>query len=763
MSRLNFTLEKTASGSKARAGKYQTLHGEVQTPVFMPVGTQATVKAQTVDTMKATGASILLANTYHLLLRPGPEVFRKFGGIHRFMNWDGPVLTDSGGFQIFSLPTERAMNEEGARFQSYVNGDLHMLSPESSIEMQKTIGSDIMMVLDQCIPSTAPHAQAEAAMELTHRWAQRSLRARGDSPAALFGIVQGACHHDLRKKSAAFLRELPFDGLAIGGLAVGETHAERYEFTSFVTDELPTNLPRYLMGVGTPIDMLESVHRGVDMFDCIIPGQLAQRGVAFTARGKVQLRRLTHKLSEAPLEAGCDCATCRQYSRAYLHHLVKADEMLGWHLLGIHNFAFYHRLLRDMRAAILRDDFVSFYEQNRTQLGRSDEENVIHPVKKRGLARTKHLGDYDIVTSPEGYSSIRQISSGEVMHSVNRPSDEANRLYVGQSGLAARLLNTRWSQGAPAPESDQNAARAPHLHEVKIPGASSGAFQASGRGRPHSSMLLTGATATSPGEFIPPTNQAGASSGVLDPKGINARARTGDDAELVIWDVGLGAASNAMAALSCFETALAEHGAAALRPLRIVSFEIDLDPLKLAAKFASHFPHLRHGAPHAILEHGRWTHASGLMEWELHQGNFLGFLESSKIPDDIYYDPFSAKTDIGLWTPEVFARIQRHCAPKSAALYTYSSATAVRVALLTAGFFVAEGVGTGPKADTTLAFTRADGAAQHPATPKLLGAEWLGRWRRSISKFPASLAESDRTAFERRIESHPQFAGVVSG
>ena len=698
MSRLNLTLQKEARGSKARAATLQTLHGPVQTPVFMPVGTQATVKAQTVDTMKATGASILLANTYHLLLRPGPEVFRKFGGIHRFMNWDGPVLTDSGGFQIFSLPTERAMNEEGARFQSYVNGDFYLLSPESSIEMQKTIGSDIMMVLDQCIPSTAPYAQAEAAMELTHRWAQRSLSARGDSPAALFGIVQGACHHDLRKKSAAFLRELPFDGLAIGGLAVGETHEERYEFTGFVTEELPETLPRYLMGVGTPLDLLESVHRGVDMFDCIIPGQLAQRGVAFTARGKVQLRRITHKLEEAPLEAGCDCATCKNYSRAYLHHLVKADEMLGWHLLGIHNFAFYHRLMRDMRAAILRDEFVAFYEQNRPLLGRSDEENVIHPVKKRGLARTKHLGDYDIVTSPEGYSSIRQISSGEVMHSVNRPSDEAQKLYVGQSGLASRLL----------------------LPPVV------GASLDDARGRPQGTPLHN------------------------------------DAAELVIWDVGLGAASNAMAALHCFKKILAEHGAAALRPLRLVSFEVDLDPLKLAAKFASHFPHLRHGAPQAILEHGRWQHASGLLEWELHHGDFLGYLESSKIPDDIYYDPFSAKTDTGLWKPEVFARIQRHCAPKSAALYTYSSATAVRVSLLTAGFYVAEGVGTGPKVDTTLAFTRADGAAQHPAAPKLLGAEWLGRWRRSGSKFPASMIEEEKPAFERCIESHPQFAALPS-
>src|SRR3954467_10550315 len=203
--RLNFTIEKTATGSKARAGTFQTLHGEVQTPVFMPVGTQATVKAQSVESLKMTGSRVLLANTYHLLLRPGAEVFKRFGGIHRFMNWDGPVLTDSGGYQIFSLPHECVLSEEGARFKSYVDGKSHSLSPETSIEMQKAIGADIMMVLDHCIPSTAPHDQAEAAMQLTHRWAERSLRARGDSPQALFGIVQGACHRDLRQQSAEFL------------------------------------------------------------------------------------------------------------------------------------------------------------------------------------------------------------------------------------------------------------------------------------------------------------------------------------------------------------------------------------------------------------------------------------------------------------------------------------------------------------------------------------------------------------------------------
>ena len=333
----------------------------------MPVGTQATVKAQTVDSLKATGTRVLLANTYHLLLRPGPEVFQRFGGIHRFMHWDGPVLTDSGGFQIFSLPHSRTMNEDGACFQSYVDGTSHLLSPESSIAMQHTIGGDIIMALDQCIPSTASYAQAEEAMSLTHRWAERSLRARGDSPQALFGIVQGACHPELRKQSATFLRELPFDGLAIGGLAVGETHRERYDMTALVTDYLPTTLPRYLMGVGTPIDILESVHRGVDMFDCIMPTQLAQRGVVFTSQGKLKLHRSVYKFSEEPLDAQCECQTCHHYSRAYLHHLIKSSEVLGWHLLGTHNLAFYHRLMREMRDSILRDDFLSYYEKKRSR------------------------------------------------------------------------------------------------------------------------------------------------------------------------------------------------------------------------------------------------------------------------------------------------------------------------------------------------------------------------------------------------------------
>jgi len=675
MSRLNFTLEKTAPGSKARAARFTTLHGEVQTPIFMPVGTQATVKSQTAETLRAAGSNVLLANTYHLLLRPGPEVFKKFGGIHRFMKWDRPVLTDSGGFQIFSLPSERRMNEEGARFKSYVDGTTLLLSPEVSIETQKAIGSDIMMVLDQCIPSTAPYDQAEAAMELTHRWAKRSLAARGDSPQALFGIVQGACHHDLRKKSAAFLRELPFDGLAIGGLAVGETHAERYEFTGLVTEHLPENLPRYLMGVGTPIDILEAVHRGVDMFDCIIPSQLAQRGTVFTSHGKLHMQRAVYKFQEGPLDARCDCHACKHYERGYLHHLAKTGEYLGWHLLGIHNISFYHRLMREIRAHILAGTFLEYYEKMRFELVRQDEDSPPVPPKQTRAKRIKTLGDYEIITGPLGFSSIRQISSGEVMHSVNRPSDEAQKLYVDQSCLAVRLLK-----------------------------------------------------------------------------------RADDDtAELVIWDVGLGAASNAMAAVQCFEREFAERGAGVLRPLRIVSFECDLHPLALAAKDAGAFPHLRHGAPYQLLKTGRWTHASGLLTWELHVGDFLNFLETSAVPDLIYYDPFSSKTDTALWTPEVFARVFKHCASKSAELYTYSAGTAVRAALLNSGFHVGEGAGTGPKATTTLAFTRLDAAKHHPLAPQLLGDAWLARWRRSDTQFPKTLPETDRPAFAQSIESHPQF------
>ena len=679
MSRLSFSLENEAPGSKARAARFQTAHGEVRTPVFMPVGTQATVKNMTVETLKMLDTQVLLANTYHLLLRPGPKVFERFGGIHRFMNWDRPVLTDSGGFQIFSMSDDRVVTEAGAKFRSYVDGEVHFLSPETSIAMQRAIGSDIMMVLDQCIPSTASYGEAEVAMHLTHRWAERSLRARGDSPQALFGIVQGACHRELRIRSAEFLRALPFDGLAIGGLAVGETHAQRYEFTDLATDHLPRDLPRYLMGVGTPIDILESVHRGVDMFDCIIPTQFAQRGSAFSSHGRLHCHRSVYKFSEEPIDARCDCHTCRQYSRAYIHHLIKSDETLGWQLLATHNIAFYQRLLAEMRTQILRGEFAAYYERQRHELGRTDETNpAIRPAPAR-VCRAPRLGDYEVHDSPQGFSSIRQISSGEVMHSVSAPEEEANRLYVEQSRLGARLR----------------------------------------------------------------------------------RREPNDEQPLVVWDVGLGAASNAMAAIQLVERELGTLGSTALRPLHLISFERDLDSLILAARNAPRFPHVRHSAPHGLLKNGHWHDTSGRIDWRLLRGDFLDHLESAPAPHLIFYDPFSPKTDTALWQAEVFVRLHQRCQPGPAELYTYASGTAVRVALLVAGFHVAEGIGTGPKATTTVAYSHLAGRAVEPDAPRLLGTEWLGRWRRSDAKFPAGLDESQQAALVHRVESRPQFASVT--
>ena len=549
MSRLRFQLEREATGSGARAATFTTLHGEVKTPIFMPVGTQATVKSQTVDNLKDAGSRVLLANTYHLMLRPGPEVFQKFGGIHRFMNWDGPVLTDSGGFQIFSLPHSRKMNEEGARFDSYVDGRPHLLSPEKSIEMQRAIGSDIMMVLDQCIPSTASRDEAEAAMHLTHRWAERSLRARGDSPQSLFGIVQGACFHDLRKQSAAFLTSLPLDGYAIGGLAVGESRDLREEFVEATAALLPKNLPRYLMGVGTPIDILEAVHRGVDMFDCILPSQFAQRGAAFTSAGKIQFRRSVYKHADEKIDPLCDCGTCRHYSRAYIHHLVKADEVLGWQLLTTHNLTFYHRMMREIRQSIFDHQFIEYYRKKREELVRDDDENPnVKPQSSKPKAmRALQLGDYEVQISPEGSCSIRQTSSGEILHSG------------GDHPRLAELLEDRSNPDA-----------------------------------------------------------------------------------LVIWDVGLGEASNAMAAIRHYEEALSKDPSAPPRRLTLVSFERDLDPLRLAAKHPARFPHLRHAAPYSLLESGSWTHPSGRIEWRLLEGDLLEQMASAPQPGLIFRGSISA-------------------------------------------------------------------------------------------------------------------------
>ncbi len=370
-----FTVHARADGSRARAGTLVTAHGEIATPVFMPVGTRATVKTQPLAQLERLGAPMLLANTYHLMLRPGAEVFARFGGIHGWTGWRGAVLTDSGGFQVFSLARDCVITEDGARFRTATDGPIVTLTPESSIAMQRAIGSDVMMVFDHCVPSTASEAEARAAMERTTRWARRSRDARGDSAQQLFAIVQGACHPALRRASADALTDLGgFDGYAIGGLAVGEQADVRNDVTELTTERLPEDRPRYLMGLGTPTDLLDGVHRGVDLFDCIVPTAWAQHGRAFTSRGKVDLRRGAHRLDDAPLDPACDCDACARHPRSYLHHLIKAGEPVGWQLLAFHNLRFYVRLMADVRAAIASGTFTALYAARREVLARPERE-----------------------------------------------------------------------------------------------------------------------------------------------------------------------------------------------------------------------------------------------------------------------------------------------------------------------------------------------------------------------------------------------------
>jgi queuine tRNA-ribosyltransferase len=355
----------TTDATGARAGVLHTRRGSFPTPMFMPVATHAAFRHLGMEEVKETGAKILLANTYHLMLRPGAEVFRKFGGIHPFMQWDGAVLTDSGGFQIFSLPEDRLITEKGAHFRSFYDNSRQLLSPESSIAMQQAINSDIMMVLDVCIDSRTDEAGTREAMERTHRWALRSLAAKNaqDTGQALFAIVQGGVHPKLRDESAAFLTPHPFDGFAIGGLAVGETKEERETMTERVTASLPTDKPRYLMGVGTPMDLVEAVMRGVDMFDCIIPTKMAQQGYAYTFQGLVRITRMVYRLDDSPLDAACDCYVCKRYTRGYLQHLMRGKHHLGSRMLSIHNVRHYQLLMGQLREAILKGSYAQVYRE----------------------------------------------------------------------------------------------------------------------------------------------------------------------------------------------------------------------------------------------------------------------------------------------------------------------------------------------------------------------------------------------------------------
>ncbi len=661
---MKFTVHATAPGTRARAGTVETAHGAIETPVFMPVGTRGTVRTQTLDQLAQLGPKIILANTFHLMSRPGIELFQQVGGLHRWMGWDRALLTDSGGFQVFSLGDRCTIDETGAVFRSATDGRRLVLTPETSIAMQLAIGSDIMMVFDHLIDSTLPHAAAVEAMDRTHRWAARSLAARADAPNALFAIVQGACFPDLRRISADVLTTLPgphpFDGFAIGGLAVGETRAEREDTTELVTALLPADRPRYLMGVGTPLDLLEGVHRGVDMFDCILPTAWAQQGLAFTSRGRIDLVRGVHKLATAPLDPICPCDACTRYPRSYLHHLVKCKEPLGWQLLAFHNLRFYLTLMADIRAAIHAGTFAAFHAAHRERLGAADVDNPPGKVPRARAGAPTTRGAFAVHVSTRGHTTIQHVESGELMHPVTHPDEEARRIYLDQPlGIAAALAGER-------------------------------------------------------------------------------------DRGLVVWDVGLGAAHNAMALVAAVERTPAAS------PITLVSFERDLDALKLALANQKPFVHLRHEGPHRLLRGEAYV--KGPLQWTLWHDDVLAGLATAPAPDVIFWDPFSSKVDTELWSPATFRALFAALDPaRPTELVTYSASTAVRAALLAAGFYVAPGVASGPKATTTIALAHPtpELLARHP----LLGADWLARVARST----APLAPEVTTA----IAAHPQFAQLA--
>ncbi|HZS06637.1 MAG TPA: tRNA guanosine(34) transglycosylase Tgt [Blastocatellia bacterium] len=369
-----FEVTHTDPSTNARAGRITTARGEIETPVFMPVGTRGTVKALTQEMLEALDARIILGNTYHLFLRPGHQLIGELGGLHEFISWDRPILTDSGGFQVFSLGELRKIREEGVEFQSHLDGSRQFLSPEISMQVQDALGSDIVMCFDECTPYPATRDEARASLELTSRWAGRSrdefdrlMAARRERlmgvralPGALFGIIQGSVYQDLRRESLDRLLEISFEGYAIGGLSVGEEKRVMYDVTEFIAPQMPADRPRYLMGVGTPEDLVESVARGVDMFDCVMPTRNARNGQVFTSSGKLNVKNARYARDARPLDAGCRCPACRRYSRAYIRHLYVCGEMLASILCSLHNIAFYLDTMRLIRQAISLGEFTRF-------------------------------------------------------------------------------------------------------------------------------------------------------------------------------------------------------------------------------------------------------------------------------------------------------------------------------------------------------------------------------------------------------------------
>lgn len=369
-----FELIHTDENSKARAGIIHTSHGDILTPIFMPVGTQGTIKAVEHRELFEIGAQIILGNTYHLYLRPGTEILQKFGGLHNFMNWQKPILTDSGGFQIYSLAELRKIQEEGVEFKSHIDGSMHFFSPEKVIDIQRAIGSDIMMVLDECVGFPAQYEYVKKSVELTSRWAKRCYnhfkltKPLYNHNQFLFGIVQGSVFKDLRKISADDLTQIDFDGFAIGGLAVGESTEEMYDITDFTTDFLPKNKPRYLMGVGRPENLLEAIERGVDMFDCVMPTRNGRNAYLFTSKGILSIKNSQFKEDDSPIDDECDCYTCKNFSRAYLRHLFIAREILALQLASIHNLRFYLNLMSEARKMILENRFSEWKKEKINQI-----------------------------------------------------------------------------------------------------------------------------------------------------------------------------------------------------------------------------------------------------------------------------------------------------------------------------------------------------------------------------------------------------------
>lgn len=377
MKRGGFSFQLLKHGGEGRLGQITTPHGQFSTPVFMPVGSQGSVKALAPADLQEVGTEILLCNAYHLYLRPGTEVIRKGGGLHRFMGWQGPILTDSGGFQLVSMSALREVEAEGVRFRSHIDGSLHFLTPAKVVQIQEELGSDIMMVLDSCPPYPASPAEAKAAVGLTTAWARQSKQAKDEAEQALFGIVQGGVYPELRRQSAQELLEMGFDGYAIGGLSLGEAKEVTFEIAEQVIDLLPKDTPRYLMGMGTPEDILRGVRVGVDMFDCVLPTRGARTGLLFTSSGTLNIKQARYSADTAPPDPACGCYTCRNFSRAYLRHLFLSRELLAYRLNAVHNLFYYHSLVRGIRQALSEDTMDQF-----AQAFFSQREDTIQEAKE---------------------------------------------------------------------------------------------------------------------------------------------------------------------------------------------------------------------------------------------------------------------------------------------------------------------------------------------------------------------------------------------